>query len=238
MPMLRGNARDYPMKELLDILLHLQDHLNDFTRDYGLFVYALLFLIVFCETGLVVTPFLPGDSLLFAVGAIAADPHSGLNIWVSAAVLLVAAILGDTVNYWIGRRFGAWAIRRFPRIIKQSHLDKTSGFFVRYGGKTIIIARFVPIVRTFAPFVAGSGRMDYRRFMTFNVVGAFTWVGLILPAGWFFGNIPVVKQNFEIVVLGIIAISLLPIAIELLRAKLSSTKAAKAAKAVKPASVG
>lgn len=215
------------MNELLDFILHLQDHLNDFTRQYGVLIYALLFLIVFCETGLVITPFLPGDSLLFAVGAIAADPESGLNIWIAAVVLLVAAILGDTVNYWIGRRFGAWSVRTFPRIIKQSYLDKTSDFFVRYGGKTIIIARFVPIVRTFAPFVAGSGSMDYKSFMRFNVLGAILWVGLILPAGWYFGNIPIVKKNFEIVVLGIIGFSLLPMIFEVVRAKLSAAKQKK-----------
>ncbi len=210
----------FAMTEIFDFFLNLQDHLNVFTRQYGVLVYALLFLIVFCETGLVVTPFLPGDSLLFAVGALCADPMSGLNVWIAAAVLLVAAILGDTVNYWIGRRFGGWAVRKFPRIIKQSHLDKTSEFFVRYGGKTIIIARFVPIVRTFAPFVAGSGCMEYRRFMAFNVLGAVLWVGLILPAGWYFGNIPIVKKNFEIVVLGIIAVSILPMVVEIVRAKL------------------
>ncbi|MBX3739912.1 MAG: DedA family protein [Akkermansiaceae bacterium] len=213
------------LKVALDFLLHLQDHLNQFTRDYGSLVYALLFLIVFAETGLVVTPFLPGDSLLFAVGALAADEASGLNIWIAAALLLVAAILGDTVNYWIGRKCGAWAIRTFPRFIKQSHIDKTSEFFVRYGGKTIIIARFVPIVRTFAPFVAGSGAMDYKRFMYFNVVGAFLWVGLLLPAGYFFGQIPVVKENFEIVVFGIIGFSLLPMVYELAAAKLRKRKA-------------
>ncbi len=212
------------MKEMLDILLHLQDHLHDFTSQYGLLVYALLFLIVFCETGLVVTPFLPGDSLLFAVGAIAADPNSGLNVWIAGLVLLVAAILGDTANYWIGRRFSDWAICKFPRIIKQSHLDKTSDFFVRYGGKTIIIARFVPIVRTFAPFVAGSGSMNYRKFMSFNVIGALLWVGLIVPAGWYFGNFPVVKDNFEFVVLGIIAISVLPMVVEIARAKLAARR--------------
>ncbi len=212
------------LKEALGFLLNLQDHLNQFTRDYGAFVYVILFLIVFAETGLVVTPFLPGDSLLFAIGAIAADPESGLNIWISAIILLVAAILGDTVNYWIGRKFGAWAVRKFPRLIKQSHIDKTSEFFVRYGGKTIIIARFVPIVRTFAPFVAGSGAMDYKRFMYFNVVGALLWVGLILPAGWFFGNIPIVKENFEIVVFGIIGFSLLPMVYEFVAAKLRSRK--------------
>lgn len=212
------------MKEAIDFILHLQEHLNQFTVDHGGLVYALLFAIVFAETGLVVTPFLPGDSLLFAVGAIAADPASGLNIWYSAGILLVAAILGDTVNYWIGRKFGAWAIRTFPRLIKQSHIDKTSEFFIKYGGKTIIIARFVPIVRTFAPFVAGSGAMDYKRFMTFNVVGALLWVGLILPAGWFFGNIPIVKNNFEIVVLGIIGFSLLPMVYEIVNAKLKNRK--------------
>ena len=212
------------MKEFLDFIFHLQDHLNDFTRHYGILVYALLFTIVFCETGLVVTPFLPGDSLLFAVGAIAADPKSGLNLWIAALVLLVAAITGDTLNYWIGRRFGGWAVRTFPRIIKQSHLDQTSQFFLKYGGKTIIIARFVPIVRTFAPFVAGSGRMDYKRFMYFNVIGAILWVGLILPAGWYFGNIPIVKKNFEVVVIGIIVFSLMPMIYEIVKAKLRSNK--------------
>lgn len=207
------------MKELLDLILHMQDHLHDFTRQYGFLVYGLLFLIVFCETGLVVTPFLPGDSLLFAVGAIAADSQSGLNVWVAGAVLLAAAILGDTANYWIGRKSSGWAIRTFPRIIKQSHLDKTSDFFKRYGGKTIIIARFVPIVRTFAPFVAGSGAMDYKKFMSYNVIGALLWVGSLLPAGWFFGNFPIVKENFEFVVFGIIAVSLLPMVVEYIRAK-------------------
>lgn len=207
------------MKELLDLILHMQDHLHDFTRQYGFLVYGLLFLIVFCETGLVVTPFLPGDSLLFAVGAIAADSQSGLNVWVAGAVLLAAAILGDTANYWIGRKSSGWAIRTFPRIIKQSHLDKTSDFFKRYGGKTIIIARFVPIVRTFAPFVAGSGTMDYKKFMSYNVIGALLWVGSLLPAGWFFGNFPIVKENFEFVVFGIIAVSLLPMVVEYIRAK-------------------
>lgn len=213
------------LKDFLDLMLHLQDHLNDFTRQYGVLVYGLLFLIVFCETGLVVTPFLPGDSLLFAVGAISADPNSGINVWIAGIVLIVAAILGDTVNYWIGRKFSGWAIRKFPRIIKQSHLDKTSDFFLRYGGKAIIIARFVPIVRTFAPFVAGSGAMDYRKFMTYNVIGAFLWVGSLLPAGWYFGRFPIVKENFEFVVFGIIIISLLPMVIEFARAKIKHKKA-------------
>ncbi len=208
------------MKEIIDLFLHLPEHLQAFIAAHGTLVYGLLFLIVFCETGLVVTPFLPGDSLLFAIGAIAADPASNLNIWIAAVILLVAAILGDTVNYWIGRKFGAWTMRKFPKIVKPSHIAKTNEFFVRYGGKTIIIARFVPIVRTFAPFVAGSGEMDYRRFMFFNVIGAILWVGLILPCGWYFGNIPIVKEHFELVVLGIIGISVLPMVIEIARAKM------------------
>jgi len=216
------------MKEAIHFILHIQEHLTDFTQAHGPLVYGLLFLIVFCETGLVVTPFLPGDSLLFAVGALAADPTSGLNVWIAALVLLVAAILGDTVNYWIGRRFGGWMMRKFPKIVKPSHIEKTNEFFVRYGGKTIILARFVPIVRTFAPFVAGSGDMNYGRFMFFNVTGAVLWVALILPAGWFFGNIPVVKENFELVVIGIIGFSVLPMVWEIARAKLKARKPVEA----------
>ena len=218
------------MKDILDLFLHLPDHLRDFISAQGPLVYGLLFLIIFCETGLVITPFLPGDSLLFAIGAIAADPTSNLNIWVAAIILLVAAILGDTVNYWIGRKFGGWMMRTFPKIVKPSHITKTNEFFVRYGGKTIIIARFVPIVRTFAPFVAGSGEMNYRRFMFFNVTGAVLWVGLILPCGWFFGNMPIVKANFELVVLGIIGISVLPMVIEIARAKFKKIPAAEPTK--------
>lgn len=213
------------MKEAIDFILHFQEHLEEFTRSYGSLVYGLLFLIVFCETGLVVTPFLPGDSLIFAVGALAANPDFNLNVWLAAAVLIAAAILGDTVNYWIGRRFGNWMMRKFPKIVKPEHIAKTNEFFVRYGGKTIILARFVPIVRTFAPFVAGSGEMSYSRFMSFNVIGALLWVGLILPCGWFLGNRPVVKENFELVVLGIIFVSVLPMIVEIARAKLKSREA-------------
>ncbi|WP_367873380.1 DedA family protein [Luteolibacter sp. Populi] len=216
------------MKEAIDFILHIQEHLTEFTQAHGPLVYGLLFLVIFCETGLVVTPFLPGDSLLFAVGAIAAVPASGLNIWIAGLVMLVAAILGDTVNYWIGRRFGGWMMRTFPRIVKPSHIAKTNEFFVKYGGKTIILARFVPIVRTFAPFVAGSGDMDYGRFMLFNVVGAILWVVLILPAGWFFGNMPVVKENFELVVLGIIGFSVLPMVWEIARAKMKPKETVEA----------
>jgi len=210
------------MKEILDLFLHLQDHLNAFTSQHGALIYGLLFVVIFCETGLVVTPFLPGDSLLFAVGALARDPASGLNIWIAAIGMLVAAILGDGVNYYIGARFGGWMTRRFPKIVKPEHIQKTNEFYQRYGGKAIILARFVPIVRTFAPFVAGSGNMDYKRFSFFNVIGAILWVGLILPAGWIFANNSFVKERFELVVLGIIAISLLPVAIEALRARIKA----------------
>ena len=211
------------MPEILDLFLNLPEHLRGFISTNGNLVYGLLFLIIFCETGLVVTPFLPGDSLLFAIGAIAADSTANLNIWMAAVIILIAAVLGDTVNYWIGRKFGAWMVKTFPRIVKPSHIQKTNEFFGRYGGKTIIIARFVPIIRTFAPFVAGSSEMNYRRFMFFNVVGAVLWVVTILPCGWFFGNIPIVKANFELVVLGIIGISVLPMVIEIAKAKMKKS---------------
>lgn len=203
------------LKKLLDIVLHLNTHLDGLVAEYGAWVYAILFVIVFCETGLVVTPFLPGDSLLFAVGAIAAGGK--LDLWLAMGLVLVAAILGDTVNYSIGKFAGHKLIQRFPRLIKQKHIDKTHEFFERYGGKTIIIARFVPIVRTFAPFVAGIGAMTYSRFMMFNVVGALLWVGLITPAGYFFASHPIVKENFSLVILGIIFVSILPAVIEFIR---------------------
>jgi len=205
------------IKQVLDLFLHLQEHLHHLTRDHGAWVYGILFLIIFAETGLVVTPILPGDSLLLAVGAIAANPESGLNVWVAGAVIFIAAFIGDTVNYSIGKFAGAALSKKYPRLIKPEYLAKTHEFFERYGGKTIILARFVPIVRTFAPFVAGSGAMDYRRFMMFNVVGAVAWVALLVPAGWFFGNLPWVKKNFELVVLGIVFVSVLPMAVEILR---------------------
>jgi membrane-associated protein len=215
------------IKHIIDFVLHLQEHLHAFTRDYGTWVYVLLFAIIFAETGLVVTPFLPGDSLLFAVGAIAANPASGLSFWLACGVMLVAAILGDSVNYSIGRFAGDRLSKRYPKLIKPEYLAKTREFFDRYGGKTIIIARFVPIVRTFAPFVAGSGSMDYKKFMYYNVTGALLWIGLLVPAGWFFGGLPWVKKNFELVVLGIIFISILPMIIEILREWMKRKKAAK-----------
>lgn len=207
------------LKQALDFLLHLQDHLYELTREQGPWIYALLFLIIFCETGLVVTPFLPGDSLLFAVGAVAANPESGLNIWLAGGLILVAAILGDTVNYWVGRYAGQRLSAAYPRIIKPEYLARTHAFFEKYGGKTIILARFVPIVRTFAPFVAGMGAMNYPRFMSFNVIGAVLWVGLILPAGWYLGQFEFVKKRFEVIVLGIIFVSILPMVFEWWKAR-------------------
>ena len=200
---------------LIDLVLHLNKHLDALVGEYGLWVYAILFLIVFCETGLVITPFLPGDSLLFAAGAIAAGGR--LDLFVLMGLLFVAAVLGDTVNYWIGDRLGHKLVARFPRLIQQKHLDRTHEFFERYGGKTIIIARFVPIVRTFAPFVAGVGSMTYTRFMSFNVIGAFLWVVLLVPAGYFFANFSFVKENFSMVILAIIILSILPGIYEVMR---------------------
>ncbi len=205
------------LKKLLDIVLHLDKHLGDLVGQFGPWLYVILFLIIFCETGLVVTPFLPGDSLLFAVGALSAAQPDKLNFWILASTMIVAAILGDSVNYWIGKMFGNKLPQKFPRLIKPQHLQKTHDFYERYGGKTIIIARFVPIVRTFAPFVAGIGKMTYSRFMLFNVSGAFLWIGLLLPAGYFLGGLPWVKKNFSVVVLMIIFLSILPAVIEFIR---------------------
>src|SRR3990167_2864967 len=188
---------------LWDLLVHLDQHLARLLLEYGVWVYLLLFLIVFCETGLVVTPFLPGDSLLFVAGTLWAA--AGLNVHALAALLIAAAILGNTVNYWIGRYLGP---KVFPwedsRWFNRKALDRTHAFYERHGGKTIVITRFVPILRTFAPFVAGIGRMTYLRFMSFNVAGGVSWVFLFLLAGYYFGNIPMVKRNFHVVIVGII----------------------------------
>jgi membrane-associated protein len=204
------------LRKFIDLVLHLDKHLDGLIQQYGPWVYLVLFLIIFCETGLVVTPFLPGDSLLFAVGAFAARPDS-LNIWILLFILTIAAILGDSVNYWVGKYAGEKLAQKFPRLIRKEHLDRTHAFYERYGGKTIIIARFVPIVRTLAPFVAGAGKMTYNRFMTFNVSGALLWMGTLLPAGYFFGNMEFVKKNFGLVVIAIIVISILPAVVEILR---------------------
>ncbi len=193
---------------LIDFIIHIDDHLQVIISTYGTLTYGILFLIVFCETGLVVTPFLPGDSLIFAAGAFAAT--GVLRIDFIIVLLLVAAILGDAVNYAAGRFFGQKAFERGGRIFKRAYLEKTQSFYTRYGGKTIIIARFVPIVRTFAPFVAGVGGMSYRKFAMFNVTGAILWVIPFSLAGYLFGNVPVVKDNFSLVIIAIILLSLAP----------------------------
>lgn len=204
--------------QALDVMLHLDRHLTAWVGDYGTLVYVLLFVIVFCETGLVVTPFLPGDSLLFATGAIAAT--GALDPFLAAGVLATAAVMGDSVNYaignWVGPRAGRWPDSRWW---KRAYLLRTEAFFARHGGKTIVIARFVPIVRTYAPFVAGVGNMSYRWFIGYNVAGAVAWVVLFVGAGYWFGDLPVVKANFTLVILAIIALSLLPPAFEYLRAR-------------------
>jgi membrane-associated protein len=201
----------------VDLLLHLDKHLGEVIQHYGHWTYLILLLIVFCETGLVITPFLPGDSLLFAAGAFAA--LGVLDPLVLFLLLSLAAIAGDTVNYWIGARIGPRAFSGRMRFLKKEHLDRTHAFYEKYGGKTIIIARFVPIVRTFAPFVAGIGAMNYAKFIVYNVVGGIAWVALFVFGGYWFGNRPFVKNNFTLVVLVIILISVMPMAVEYIRAR-------------------
>lgn len=205
------------LTQFVDLFLHLDTHLSQVIAQYGTWTYLILFVIVFCETGLVVTPFLPGDSLLFAAGTFAALGQ--LDVWLMMLLLMAAAVLGDTVNYWVGAAIGPRAFSGDVKFLKKEHLDRTRAFYERHGGKTIILARFVPIVRTFAPFVAGVGTMSYQRFVLYNVVGAALWVGLLVPAGFYFGNIPVVRENFTIVILAIVAISVTPIAIEAVRGR-------------------
>jgi len=200
----------------IDILLHLDKHLDWVIRTYGIWTYAILFLIIFCETGLVVTPFLPGDSLLFAVGTFVAI--GSLDMALITGLLSLAAIVGDTVNYWIGYAMGPKVFtRENSRFLNKEHLERTHRFYQKYGGKTIILARFIPIIRTFAPFVAGIGVMTYRRFIAFNIIGGIAWIFSFVLTGYYFGNIPFVRNNFIFVILAIIIISVLPVIIELLR---------------------
>jgi membrane-associated protein len=206
--------------QLLDFVLHVDRHLVELTEAYGVWMYGILFAIVFLETGIVVTPFLPGDSLLFAAGAIAAVPGSELQVHLLFLLLCVAAVGGDSLNYAIGDKIGPRVFREQWRFLNRKHLIRTQEFYERHGGKTIFLARFVPIIRTFAPFVAGIGTMPYRRFLMFNVVGGVVWVGVFLYAGFFFGRLPVVRDNFSLVILVIIALSVVPIGVELLRARL------------------
>jgi membrane-associated protein len=208
------------IKSAIDVFLHLDRHLGEWSQALGPWLYFLLFAIVFCETGLVVTPFLPGDSLLFAVGALASLPDSGMNLWLVAALMIVAAVLGDAVNYAVGAYMGPKVFSRADsRWLNQKHLQRTHDFYEKYGGKTIFLARFVPIVRTFAPFVAGVGSMTYSHFALYNITGAASWVLAFLLAGYFFGQLPAIQSNFHIVIVAIIVISLLPIAFEYVRAR-------------------
>ncbi len=203
---------------LVDFVLHLDTHLTDLVSQYGVVTYGILFGIIFAETGLVITPFLPGDSLLFAAGAIAS--LGSLNVGMVVVLLIIAAILGDTVNYWVGHYFGRKIVDN-PKIkfINQEHIDKTEQFYKKYGAKTIILARFVPIVRTFAPFVAGVGVMNYTKFITYNVIGGVLWVILFTLLGFFFGNMPFIKENFHYAVFAIIGLSLVPIIYEYIQHK-------------------
>lgn len=208
--------------ELIDFILHIDEYLGVFINDYGVWVYAILFLIIFVETGLVIMPFLPGDSLLFATGMLAAQTNNDLNIWIVIGLMLIAAILGDTLNYTIGKEVG-YRIIDFKifgkQPVKPEYIEKTHAFYEKYGSKTIVIARFVPIVRTLAPFVAGIGRMNYTTFLTYNVVGGIVWVVGITLAGYFLGNIPIIKDNFSKVVLIIIVLSVLPIIYSFIKEK-------------------
>ncbi len=211
------------IQQLLDFILHIDKHLIEIVQDYQTWTYLILFLIIFAETGFVVTPFLPGDSLLFAAGAIIAKPESGLNIFLMCALLIVAAVLGDLVNYHIGNYIGPKAFSGKYKWLKAEYLEKTQQFYVKHGGKTIIYARFIPIVRTFAPFVAGIGTMSYSRFASYNIVGGVLWVVSFLFIGYFFGGLPVIKDNFTYVIFGIIILSILPPIIELIREKRKSS---------------
>ena len=212
---------------VIDFILHIDVHLAELVAQYGVWVYAILFLILFCETGLVVTPFLPGDSLLFVAGALAALPTNDLNVHTMVALMIAAAIIGDAVNYTIGRLFGEKLFSNpNSKIFRRSYLDKTHEFYDKHGGKTIILARFVTSVRTFAPFVAGMGHMSYRHFAIFNVVGALLWVLLFTYAGYLFGNVPVVQENLKLLIVAIIVLSILPGVIEVWRHKRAAKKSA------------
>ncbi len=221
------------MAELIDVLLHVDRYLLDVVNNYGVWIYALLFLIIFAETGLVVTPFLPGDSLLFAVGALAAT--GVLDLGLVAALLVIAAIIGDAVNYSIGRGVGIRILQRAQadpkrvRLVNPVYVERAHAFFERHGGKAIVMGRFAPIVRTFVPFVAGIAEMSYPAFALFNVAGALAWVGICVGAGYLFGNVPIVKENFSLVALGIVAVSLLPMVIEFIKYRREKAAAPPAA---------
>ena len=210
------------IKQFIDIFLHLDKHLFDIVQQYGTLTYVILFLIVFTETGLVIMPLLPGDSLLFAAGAIAANESTGLNVWLIIIILIVAALLGDNVNYFMGKRFGG-EIKKRERILflKKEYLEKTEAFYEKHGGSTVIMARFIPIVRTVAPFVAGAGSMNYSKYIVFCIIGALLWVPSLTLLGYFFGNMDFVKKNFELVIFAIIGFSVLPMIYQFLKSKFS-----------------
>lgn len=211
--------------ELIDFILHVDAHLLEFITNYGVWIYAILFVIIFVETGLVVMPFLPGDSLLFAAGALAASTGA-MDPWLLGGLLFIAAVLGDTLNYHIGKYIGPRVFEIESRFINKKHLIATQQFFAKHGGKTIIFARFVPFARTFAPFVAGAGSMNYKYFLTYNVVGAFCWIGSFITLGYLFGNMPIVKENFTYLIFGIIILSVLPGVIGFARQKLKKQASA------------
>jgi membrane-associated protein len=215
---------------LIDLILHLDRYLDSIIQRFEVWTYLILFFVIFMETGFVVTPFLPGDSLIFAAGAFSARSDSPLNIYVLFPLLCLAAVAGDTVNYWVGHYIGPRAFSGNIRWLKKEYLDRTHAFFEKHGGKTIILARFVPIIRTFAPFVAGVGEMTYWRFLTYNVVGGVLWVALFSFGGYFFGNLPVVEKNFSLVIIAIVVLSVMPAVVEYIKERRQTPKA--------PASVG
>jgi membrane-associated protein len=211
------------MQAIIDFIIHIDEHLVNILNTFGAWSYAIMFLIIFAETGLVILPFLPGDSLLFVIGALSVK--GGFNIWIIYPVLVAAAILGDSVNYYLGHKLGRKAFQsKYVPFINQDHLDKTEAFYEKHGSRAIIIARFIPIIRTFAPFVAGIGKMDYQTFITYNVIGGVAWVTLFTFAGYFFGNIPAVEKNFTYVIFGIIILSVLPAVYEYIVTKREAKK--------------
>jgi membrane-associated protein len=217
--------------QIVEFLLHFDKYLANLINFFGPFTYIILFLIIFAETGLVVTPFLPGDSLLFVVGTLSGGNF--LNLWISYCVLLLAAVLGDTANYWLGHHLGHKVFsKQNSKLFNKAYLEKTHEFYAKYGGKTIILARFIPIIRTFAPFVAGMGSMHYRTFLMFNMIGAFIWVTAITFAGYFFGGLPFIQKNFEYAVIGIIIVSILPAAFEFIKHKISHKAEEKEKKSI------
>jgi len=217
------------VRKLVDFIVHIDRHLAEIIAAYGLWTYGILFLIIFAETGLVVTPFLPGDSLLFATGTFCARPDTGLNVDLMAAALFVAAVAGDTLNYWIGARIGPAVFKREDSVfLRKKHLERAHAFFEKYGGRAVILARFVPIVRTFVPFVAGVGQMTYARFIAYNIIGGFVWIYSFIYAGYWFGSHPFIQRNFKLVIVAIIVLSVLPIVWETWRAW-REAKAEKAA---------